>query len=125
MTTSQPSIQPSRKEDSARELSEIDQLTLPAVQKLIESVGGDPATFDGQLITQLIQTSLKLIPDKHDTGQLKLLTSSLKEMRYAYRVFNKYRGISKITIFGSARTPTEHPDYKAAHSFSMSIAKHG
>lgn len=109
----------------ARRVTEIDQQTLPTVQALIESVGGDPNTFDGRLITQLIQTALKLIPDGHDTGQLKLLTSALKEMRYAYRVFNRYRGISKITIFGSARTPAEHPDYLAAKQFSAAIAKQG
>lgn len=103
--------------------TEIDEQTLPAIQSLIESVGGDPTTFDGRLITQLIQTALKLVPDGHDTGQLKLLTSAIKEMRYAYRVFNKYRGISKITIFGSARTPPNHPDYLAARDFSMAMAK--
>jgi hypothetical protein len=46
-------------------------------------------------------------------------------MRHAYRVFNKYRGIRKITIFGSARTPPEHPDYLAARIFSEGIAQHG
>jgi uncharacterized protein (TIGR00730 family) len=104
--------------------TDIEEQTLPAIQSLIESVGGDPATFDGRLITQLIQTALKLVPDGHDTGQLKLLNSAMKEMRYAYRVFNKYRGISKITIFGSARTPPNHPDYLAAREFSMAMAKH-
>ncbi len=104
-------------------LSEIDQQTLPAIHALIQSIGGDPDSFDGQLVVQLIQTSLKLIPDGHDTGQLKLLNSALKEMRYAYRVFNEYRGISKITIFGSARTPPNHPDYLAAHAFSTAMAE--
>src|SRR5688572_18102110 len=105
--------------------TEIEQQTLPAIRALIESVGGDPDTFNGRLITQLVQTSLKLIPDGHDTGQLKLLNTALKEMRYAYRVFNKYRGTPKITIFGSARTPTEHPDYLMAREFSAAIAKEG
>ena len=103
--------------------ADIDEQTLPAIHSLIESVGGDPTTFDGRLITQLIQTALKLVPDGHDTGQLKLLTSAMKEMRYAYRVFNKYRGIPKITIFGSARTPPNHPDYLAARDFSMGMAR--
>jgi uncharacterized protein (TIGR00730 family) len=104
--------------------SDIDAQTLPDIAKLIQSVGGDADSFDGRLITQLIQTSLKLIPDGHDTGQLKLLTASLKEMRYAYRVFNRYRDIPKITIFGSARTPPNHPDYIAARDFSMAMAEH-
>lgn len=116
---------PPRPSKPAYEPSEADLQSLPAISALIKSVGGDPESFNGKLIVQLIETSLKLIPDGHDTGQLKLLTSALKEMRYAYRVFNKYRGISKVTIFGSARTPPEHPDYLAAHAFSMGIAKTG
>jgi uncharacterized protein (TIGR00730 family) len=110
---------------SMKPLSEIDQKTLPAVHALIESVGGDPESFNGRLITQLVQTSLKLVRDGHDTGQLKLLNTALKEMRYAYRVFNKYRGIPKITIFGSARTPENHPDYLMAKAFSAVIAQQG
>src|SRR3954467_13631723 len=104
---------------------DIERATLPAIQQLIQTWGGDASTFEGKLITQLIQSSLKLIPDGHDTGQVKLMNAALKEMRYAYRVFNKYRGIRKITIFGSARTPPAHPDYLAAKEFSASIAKHG
>ena len=47
-----------------------------------------------------------------------LLNRAIKEMRYAYRVFNEYRGIRKISIFGSARTPEAHTDYQTAKAFS-------
>ena len=59
------------------------------------------------MVTQLIQTCLKLFRDGHDTGQLKLLNRAMKDMRYAYRVFNRYKGTRKIAIFGSARTPED------------------
>jgi uncharacterized protein (TIGR00730 family) len=102
-----------------------DEQILSAVHSLIRSIGGDPETFDGRLISELVLTSLKLIPDGHDTGQLKLLNSALKEMRYAYRVFNRYRPSQKISIFGSARTPEDHPDYIAARDFSRTMAARG
>ena len=89
-----------------------------AIDGLIRSVGGDPSTFDGRLIRELVDTCLKMIPDGHDTGQLKLINSALKEMRYAYGVFNRYVGARKISIFGSARTPEDHADYVAARDFS-------
>lgn len=102
-----------------------DEQVLKAVQSVVAMVGGDPQSFDGKLITELIQTSLRLIPDGHDTGQLKLLNSALKEMRYAYRVFNHYKPSQKISIFGSARTPETHPDYRAAVEFSRAMAERG
>ena len=98
--------------------------TLTAIHDLVRSFGGDPESFDGRMITQLIQTSLQLIPDGQDTGQLKLLNRAMKDMRYAYMIFNRYRGTRKISIFGSARTPEDHPDYLAARQFSAQIARH-
>jgi uncharacterized protein (TIGR00730 family) len=95
------------------------------IDALVRSVGGDPAIFEGRLIADMIRTSLKMIEDGHDTGQLKLINSALKEMRYAYRVFNRYADTRKIAIFGSARTPEDHPDYIAAKRFSTAIARHG
>jgi uncharacterized protein (TIGR00730 family) len=99
--------------------------TVAAIHDLVRAKGGDPESFAGEMITQLVQTSLKLIGDGHDLGQLKLLNRALKDMRYAYRVFNRYRETRKITIFGSARTPEDHPDYIAARDFSAAIARQG
>ncbi|MHC4348570.1 MAG: LOG family protein [Planctomycetota bacterium] len=99
--------------------------TVAAIHDLVRARGGDPESFAGEMITQLVQTSLKLIGDGHDHGQLKLLNRALKDMRYAYRVFNRYRETRKITIFGSARTPEDHPDYAAAREFSAAVARHG
>ncbi|MCP3904072.1 MAG: LOG family protein [Planctomycetes bacterium] len=101
------------------------QETGEVIEDLVRSVGGDPGTFDGRLISEMLATCLKMIPDGHDTGQLKLMNSALKEMRYAYRVFNRYIGTRKVSIFGSARTPEDHPDYIAARDFSAKIAAHG
>jgi len=95
-----------------------------AIKELVDSVGGTSDSFENGLIEQMIYTSLKLLKDGHDTGQLKLINRSLKEMRYAYRVFNAYKGARRISIFGSARTPEGHPDYKAASAFSSMMASH-
>jgi uncharacterized protein (TIGR00730 family) len=97
-----------------------------AIQDLIALVAethGD--NLDRELVIQIIQTSLKLYIEKHDTGQLKLMTRALKEMRYAYRIFNQYTGVKRISIFGSARTPETHIDYGAAKAFSSLMALQG
>jgi uncharacterized protein (TIGR00730 family) len=96
-----------------------------AIDRLIEQTGGKPGTFDARLVRELIQTALKLIPDGRDTGEVKLLTNAVKELRYAFRVFAKYRDPHKVTIFGSARTPESHPDYAACVEFSRFMAEAG
>lgn len=100
-----------------------DPATIEEIERLVSMVGGRTDDADGRMIVELVQTCLKLIPDGHDTGQVKLLNRALKEMRYAYRVFNEYRGTRKISVFGSARTPPDHPDYLAARAFSAAMAR--
>ena len=102
----------------------------PAVQnqisELIESVTGAASTsFEHRLVRDLVTAGLKLIPDGRDTGELKLMALAVKELRYAYRVFAQYPEQQKITIFGSARTPEDHPDYAAAVEFSRLMAAKG
>ncbi len=93
------------------------------IKELITLAGGKENSIEGELISNLIETSLRLLDEGHDTGQLKLISRSLKELRYAYRVFNSYKGVRRISIFGSARTPEDHPDYSAAKEFSEKIAE--
>ena len=95
------------------------------INGLIATVGGDPTSFDGRLVRELLTAGLKLIPDGRDTGELKLMTAAVKELRYAYRVFAQYPDRYKVTIFGSARTPPEHPDYQCAKEFGAQMAKAG
>lgn len=95
------------------------------LDRLIEHVGGDRHSLAGRLVRELLTASLKLIPDGRDTGELKLITAAVKELRYAFRVFAQYREPHKVTIFGSARTPPTHPDYAATVEFSRLMAARG
>lgn len=95
------------------------------ILEMVQLCGGTPGSLEADLISQMIQTSLKFLRDKHDTGQLKLVSRALKEMRYAYNIFNIHVKNRCVSIFGSARTPEKHPDYQAAKSFSFQMAKQG
>lgn len=104
-------------QDQKKEDQAIDRL----IDELVAQSGGNPKEFEGGLIKQMIQSSLRLISDQHNTAQLKLINRALKEMRYAYRIFNKYPDKQRISIFGSSRTPENHPDYVAAKEFSKQM----
>lgn len=112
---------PRRGRERRGEPDEIDRAT----DALLRSLGHDPSATDVSYVSDMLRTAVKLLSDRPDLGQLKLVTTALKEMRYAYRVFNRYRGVKKISIFGSARTPEDHPDYVAARRFGELIAKEG
>lgn len=94
-----------------------------AIRGMLTSLDIDGDRFESRLAAEMIRTAVKLLSDGADAGQLKLVSAAMKEMRHAYRVFGRYRGVRKISIFGSARTPPDHADYVAARDFGEAIAK--
>src|SRR2546421_12736581 len=78
-----------------------------------------------QLVQQLKETADKLIRDQANRGDVKLLSTAVKELRYAFKVFAAYRNRRKVTGFGSARLLPEHPAYQAAGQFGRRIAAAG
>jgi uncharacterized protein (TIGR00730 family) len=77
------------------------------------------------LIGQLKETIDKLVRDRANRGDVKLLNTAIKELRYAFKVFAAYRDRRKVTLFGSARLQAEHPAYQAAVEFSRRVAAEG
>lgn len=79
----------------------------------------------GDLVAEIVTTALKLLRDDTNRGDVKLIDKSFRELRYALQVFAPYRDFHKISIFGSARTPETHPDYKAAEAFGRTMEAAG
>jgi len=86
-----------------------------------------PASSRGaaNLIERIKETADKLARDHTSRGDLKILSRTLTELRYAFKVFSPYRSFRKVTIFGSARTPAEEPSYQAAVAFGRAMAENG
>jgi uncharacterized protein (TIGR00730 family) len=78
-----------------------------------------------ELIQQIKDTADKLHRDKANRGDVKLLSTALRELRYAFKVFAPFRGRRKVTVFGSARMGPDHLSYKQAVEFGREIARDG
>ena len=77
------------------------------------------------LLAEMLVTICRLSVDQVDRGDLKILNTALRELRYAFKVFAPYADIPKVTIFGSARTLETHPQYLEAKKFAELIQEHG
>lgn len=77
------------------------------------------------LYRELITTSLKFKRDELNILDLKVMNRTMAEFRHASRVFKPYRGMRKVSIFGSARTPENDPYYQAAVEFSRLLVQKG
>ncbi|MFQ5590117.1 MAG: LOG family protein [Phycisphaerae bacterium] len=80
---------------------------------------------DEDLLFQMMVTLCRLAADGTDRGDLKLLNQALKELRYAFKIFAPYVGTRKVSIFGSARTAQDHPQYLQAKKFAGMIQRNG
>ena len=80
---------------------------------------------NADLAQEIIETALRLLEDPADRLDWKVITSALKEMRYAAKVFAPYRERPKVTVFGSARTAPDAPEYQQAMAFGQAIVQRG
>ncbi|HKX76259.1 MAG TPA: TIGR00730 family Rossman fold protein [Acidimicrobiia bacterium] len=101
------------------------ELGNPQLDETIRQLVADAA--DGthpDLIAEMIVTVLRLHRDKASRGDLKLINTALKEMRYSLLVFGRHFE-PKVTIFGSARIPPDDPNYHLATEFGRLMAEKG
>ena len=103
----------------------VDPPMIDAMDQLIRDAEGDPTSPTGKTVREIMHTGLKLLKDQADLGETRLISRALKELRYALKVFRPYHETPKISVFGSARTPEERPDYQAAVRFSRTMAESG
>jgi hypothetical protein len=88
-----------------------------------DAAAADPAgAEDEALIAEMMVSGLKLLRDHTDTGDLKLINSALKELRYALLIFSRYRNAPKVTMYGSARVVPSDPNYRLAAAFAGLMA---
>ncbi len=77
------------------------------------------------LVADIIYNALKLLTDVEDRGDVRVIRTAVRELRYAFRLFKPYDEKRKVTIFGSARTGLEEPEYQQAVEFGRKMAAAG
>ncbi len=92
------------------------------VQTLVAEVGGGANT---DLVEDIMVNALKLLADVENRGDVRVIQTAVRELRYAFKLFAPYSGIRKVTIFGSARLQPHKVEYQQAVEFSHKIAQAG
>lgn len=84
-----------------------------------------PGIEQRDIVREMLLATLKAGMESDSIADLKLMNTTLKEMRYTTKVFAPYRGTRKITVFGSARTRPDEPTYRLAQELGRQLATHG
>lgn len=91
-------------------------------RELIAQRGGG---FNEDAVADIIGNALKLLADVEDSGDVRVIQTALRELRYAFRLFAPYAATRKVTIFGSARTQPEKQEYQQAVEFARQAVAAG
>jgi hypothetical protein len=92
------------------------------IEELIKLKGGG---YNETQVADIIENALKILTDVKDTGDVRVIQTALRELRYAFRIFAPYAHKRKVTIFGSARTAPTKPEYQQAMEFARQISAAG
>jgi uncharacterized protein (TIGR00730 family) len=92
------------------------------IQELIKTKGGGANEAE---VADIIENALKLLADVKDTGDVRVIQTALRELRYAFRLFAPYAEKRKVTMFGSARTQANKAEYQQAVEFGKKISAAG
>ena len=92
------------------------------IEQLMETAGDIRRP---EYIREMIIASLKAGQEDDESADLKLMNTTLKEMRFTSKVFGPYRNVRKVTVFGSARTQQGDPLYELAKLFGKKLADAG
>jgi uncharacterized protein (TIGR00730 family) len=77
------------------------------------------------LVADIIENALKILTDVEARGDVRVIQTTVRELRYAFKLFAPHAHVHKVTMFGSARTPPTKQEYRQAVDFARKIADAG
>ena len=115
--------------DNRMKTSQIRSHPLPSNEELLSQIrlllDSPEDDLQAAIMKELLAGTLRLHSSHLDILDLKIVNRAVKELRHAFRVFHDYRDRRKISIFGSARTASDDPNYQMAFQFSRRIVEEG
>ena len=100
--------------DSAGLLSELKTL-----------LSGPPSDLRTSLLREMLAGVIGLHAQPIELLDIKIINRALKELRYAFRVFQPYEHCLKVSIYGSARTHPDDPNFQLAARFGRLLSQRG
>lgn len=92
------------------------------IDELIEYAEGG---HNVDLVRDVVGQAVKLLKDVEHRGDVRVIQTAIRELRYAFRLFAPYSETRKVTIFGSARTQPDIVEYRQCVEFARKISEAG
>lgn len=77
-----------------------------------------------KLYQAMLSTVVRMAQADRSRWDAKIMQQTLREMEHAFSALEPFKQRRKVTVFGSARTPSSHPIYALARDLGATLAKH-
>lgn len=94
--------------------SKVDELTALIVP---------PTSPNLPLYREMFTTVIRMAQADRNRWDAKIMLQTLREMEAAFSTLEDFKRRRKVTVFGSARTPTDHPVYQLARELGQTLAR--
>lgn len=98
--------------DMSRKVDELVSLVTP------------PASPSLELYREMLVTVMRMAQADRSRWDAKIMLQTMREMEHAFSRLEPLKRRRKVTVFGSARTPVEHPLYALAKSLGSMLASY-
>jgi len=83
-----------------------------------------PASQNLPLYREMLVTVMRMAQADRNRWDAKILLQTMREMEHAFSRLDQFKRRRKVTVFGSARTPVEHPLYGLARELGETLARY-
>jgi uncharacterized protein (TIGR00730 family) len=94
-------------------------------RRILDLIAYKGGGHNSDLVGDIIENALKLLTDVESRGDVRVIQTAVRELRYAFKLFAPWGGTRKVTVFGSARTAPTKQEYLQAVEFARRIADAG
>lgn len=77
------------------------------------------------LYREMLLTVIRMAQADRNRWDAKIMLQTLREMEMAFSRLEQFKRRRKVTVFGSARTPVEHPLYSMARELGSALGRRG
>ena len=82
-----------------------------------------PGSVNLKLYREMFGTVVRMAQADRNRWDAKIMLQTLREMENAFSRLEQFKRRRKVTVFGSARTPADHPVYQLARELGATLAK--
>lgn len=83
-----------------------------------------PTSQSLPLYREMLVTVMRMAQADRSRWDAKILLQTMREMEHAFSRLDQFKRRRKVTVFGSARTPVEHPLYGLARELGETLARY-